>query len=132
MPKHFDDEVELPQILPFLCDFKPHQVVVRQLPRGRRLLCALRHQANVLLLVKHVHQHLKINSRIIQSQTTKSNFFIPSSTLVFISFTKPASTEQPMSDGFSFTHLVCTHGHLDVLLADFIVPNITDIVSSQF
>lgn len=55
MPEHFDDEVELTQVLPLLCDFKPYQVVVRQLPRRQRFLCALRHQANVLLLVKHVH-----------------------------------------------------------------------------
>ena len=62
MAEHFDDEVELAQVLPLLCDFKPHQVVVRELPGGRRLLCALRHQANVLLLVKHVHQHLETDS----------------------------------------------------------------------
>lgn len=60
--EHFDDEVELSQVLPLLRDFKPHQVVVRELPRGRRLLCALRHQADVFLLVKHVHQHLETNS----------------------------------------------------------------------
>lgn len=62
MAEHFDDEVELAQVLPLLCDFKPHQVVVRELPGGRRLLCALRHQADVLLLVKHVHQHLETDS----------------------------------------------------------------------
>lgn len=30
------------------------------------------------------------------------------------------------------THLICAHGHLDVLLADFIVPNVADIVARQF
>jgi len=59
LAEHFDDEVELSQVLPLLCDFQPHQVVVRELPGGRRLLGALRHQADVLLLVEHVHQHLR-------------------------------------------------------------------------
>lgn len=36
MAEHFDDEVELSQVLPLLRDFKPHQVVVRELPGGRR------------------------------------------------------------------------------------------------
>lgn len=43
LAEHFDDEVELTQVLPLLCDFKPHQVVIGELPGGRRLLCALRH-----------------------------------------------------------------------------------------
>ncbi|TNN65590.1 hypothetical protein EYF80_024119 [Liparis tanakae] len=32
----------------------------------------------------------------------------------------------------TYSHLVCTHGHLDVLLADFIVPNVADVVARQF
>lgn len=71
MAEHFNDEVELAQVLPLLCDFKPHQVVVRELPSGRRLLCALRHQADVLLLVKHVHQHLETDSGNNQSFQAK-------------------------------------------------------------
>lgn len=73
MAEHFDDEIELTQVLPFLCDFKPHQVVVRELPRGQWFLCALRHQANVLLLVKHVHQYLETDSG--HNQLKQSNAF---------------------------------------------------------
>ena len=29
------------------------------------------------------------------------------------------------------THLVCTHGHLDVLLADLVVPDVADVVPGQ-
>lgn len=75
MAEHFDDEVELAQVLPLLRDFKPHQVVVRELPGGRRLLCALRHQADVLFLVKHVHQHLETDGRNDQSKRCYSFVF---------------------------------------------------------
>lgn len=59
MAENLDDEVELSQVLALLGNLEPHQVVVGELPRRRRLLGALGHQADVLLLVKHVHQHLE-------------------------------------------------------------------------
>lgn len=63
MAEHFDDKVELSQVLTLLRDLEPHQVVVRELTRGRRLLCALRHQTDVVLLVEHVHQHLRADNK---------------------------------------------------------------------
>lgn len=36
-----------------------------------------------------------------------------------------------MNDCQLLTHLVRAHRHLDVLLADFIVPNVADIVARQ-
>lgn len=56
-PEHFDDEVELPQVLPLLCNLIPHQVVVVELPRGGGLVLTQRNQPN-LILVKHIHQNL--------------------------------------------------------------------------
>lgn len=71
--EHFDNEVQLSQVLPLLCDFKPHQIIIRELPRGQGLLCTLRHQPNILLLVKHVHQHLETGSSDNQSVSIKRN-----------------------------------------------------------
>lgn len=124
MAEHFDDEVELAQVLPLLCDLQPHQVVVRELAGGGRLLRALRHQADVLLLVEHVHQHLETE----KTKLSSSSFFQDE--------TRTPSTlrgpnQVPRPPGPPFPHLVGAHGHLDVLLADLVVPYVAHIVARQ-
>lgn len=110
LAEHLDDQVELSQVLPLLCDFEPHQVVVRELPGGRRLLGALGHQADVLLLVEHVHQHL-------ETKTRESKPFVPRE----VSHGPKTSIHQTLRQLLSSSHVLTLSAHMDTLMSCWLI-----------